>query len=382
MRVLFVLSIGHMSGGAATVWFNLMDGLRTRGVEPYVLMPANKDGSMLAALDVRGIPHETEFFTWWTCGDGNPRSLAHRVRRTAAKQVNKRAELKIEEIIRAHKIDLVYIADGTITAGLDAAERCGIPAIWHFHEVIDGAAGSQAFLDSKQQVAQQLARAHTILCVSNYIAQGLKEICPSANVRAVYNGVSANNVAQEPAAINENACITLCGRVDGNKGQLDAVKAFELIAAEFPSVRLRIIGSGAEASMAALRKAVAASTFASRIELRDHADNMADVWTSTAIALNCSYNEGCSLVVMEALCSGCLVIGSSAPGNAELLSDGHGLIYERRNPEQLAEKLRWALRNPDKASQIAAQGSKWAANAFDLGLQLKAVYETFERACE
>ena len=91
MKVLFVFSIGHLDGGAAKVWLSLIDGLRAHGSEPYVVMPQTKDESMLRALDKIKVPRYVEFFTWWTTGDSNSRSLKRKLRRTVARKVNAKA---------------------------------------------------------------------------------------------------------------------------------------------------------------------------------------------------------------------------------------------------------------------------------------------------
>ena len=378
MRVLFVLSIGHLSGGACSVWLNLMDGLRAFGVEPYAFMPTNKDDSLLNALDERGIVHETAFFSWWTTADESPRSLRHRLRRAGGKRLSAQAEKRIAEMIRTYGIDVVFICDGTITAGLEAAAACGVPAVWHFHEVIGAFEGAQRYLDSSAQVAAKLAQADALIAVSDYIASNLAMLAPQASVKRIYNGIDASNETFQELFSQETATFTLCGRIDNNKGQAEAIEAFSKVHEAFPNTRLLLVGEGERELTARLKEQAARSSAATAIEFCGQVEDTAGMWAQTDVALNCSFNEGCSMVLVEALHAGRLVIASDAPGNVELVADGRGLSYERRNTADLARTMCEALEHQQQAKCTAAAGKCWARENLTLRKQLEAVYAVFE----
>lgn len=378
MRVLFVFSIGRYDGGAAVVWLNLIDALRQRGVEPYVLLPEDKDGTMVAQLEQRQVPYETCFFTWWVTTDAHPRSLKRRLARCGAQLVNARAERVVERLVCEHAIDVVYLCDGTITAGLRAAHRCGVPSVWHFHQYVNGGPAGVQFIDDDARVRETLAQASVLITVNEGISADLRQrFSRTLPTVAVYNGIAPERLAQRtaPPLSGSEVVFTLVGRIDANKGQRDAIEAFGHIARAFPPARLRLVGEGDPTLVGQLKALAAAQSGAERIEWCGHRDDMAAVWATTDVALNCSHSEGCSLVVAEALCSGCVVLTSDAPGNVELLEVGAGLCYERGDARALAEQMCWVLEHVEQAQAIAAEGQCRARQVFNLEAQGDAIYQ-------
>ncbi len=396
MRVLFVFSIAKRTGGAAHMWLHLLDGLMERGVEPFVLLPEGGDGSMEKALQLRGITYETSFYSWWVTSDANPHSLIHRIRRRFAHRLNSRTEERIEEIILGRGIDLVYICDGTITAGIAAAEAQKIPVVWHFHQYIDGGPGGISFIDSDEQVEAMLHRVQHIIAVTKGIRTDLRTRFPgAAPMRAIYNGVPEHAWVDEHRAFdavgedleNSPLTFTLAGRFDANKNQIDAIEAFAQIASTYPRARLLLVGSGTKDWENRVKQAADKSGVGGRVLFLGDIYDMTSVWRQTDVALNCSFTEGCSLVIAESMGSGCLVLGSDAPGNAELLGfqvpegedlpEQRALIYPRGDADGLAEQMRWAVEHVEEARVIAERGKTFARETFDLPAQVAEIHETF-----
>lgn len=382
MKVLFVFSIGRLHGGAARVWFNLLDTLPSRGVEPFVVIPQDVDHSMTAQLERRGIPWCEAFFTWWVTSDAHPRSLAHRIRRKGAKLVNRAADRVIGNFIERNGIELVYICDGTITAGLREAERRGIPVVWHIHQFIEGDSGTVSFIDPEAHVGSTFARATAIITVSEGIRAYLRTRFPTIRkITAIYNGVSPDCVFDKERVLDGPTVVfTLVGRIDENKGQLDALRAFAQVAHDFPEARLHFVGTGDKAISCQLEELVDHEGIAGQVVFEGARDDMPAVWAETDVALNCSYSEGCSMAVAEAMSSGCLLLCSTAEGNVELVDGRYGLLYERGKADALAAKMLWVLENREQARAIAAAGKRRARKLFDLQRQADAVYRVFTEA--
>lgn len=382
MKVLFVFSIGKLDGGAAAVWMNLLDGLPSRGVEPYVVVPQGPDKRLSSELDGRGIPWRKFFFTWWVTSDARPHSLGHRIRRRGARIVNRHAEGEIGKFIDEHGIELVYICDGTITAGLEAAKERGLPVVWHIHEFIREQPGGVSFIDPEMHVGNTLMKADKIIAVTKSIRTDLTQRFPGlrdGRIKAIYNGIPRSRICEKSGILDrEQVVFTLVGRIDGNKGQEGALRAFIKVASDYPQARLHIVGAGDPELEARLRSMAEKCPFHDRIEFQGTRHDIARVWDETDVALNCSYTEGCSMVLCEAMSSGCLMLCSTAESNVELIDGKYGLLYERRKVDALAEKMRWVLEHGDEARVIAAAGKERAAHLFDLDRQIDAVYRVFE----
>lgn len=377
MKVLFVFSIGKLDGGAASVWMNLLDRLPERGVEPFVVIPQDSDGTLVAELEKREISWWDTFYTWWVTTDPHPHSAKRRIARAGARVINSRAEQDIGKLIDTWGIELVYICDGTITAGLAAAHARSLPVVWHFHQFIREDVGI-SFIDSDRQVRATLAKANRIIAVSRAIAADMENRFPGISVRAIPNGISKSRIGDKANVLQgEAVTFTLVGRIDENKRTRDAVLAFSEIAEEFPRAHLKIVGTGQEELITSLQGLVNELPARDRIELCGQRDDIVTIWNSTDVALNCSYSEGCSMVIAEAMMSGCLVLCSTAPGNVEIVKEGTGILYERRNVGDLARRMRWVLEHSDEAGVLARAGKEHAKRMFDIDAQVDAVYELF-----
>lgn len=381
MKVLFVFSTGKLWGSAPAVWLNLLDGLPARGVEPYVVMPHRPDAALSAALKARAVPWEWGPYTRWVTSDGTPQSFAHRVRRGFARQTNTQAERAIGRIIDKQGIELVYICDGTITAGLDAAVERGIPVVWHIHEFIRSQRGEVDSIDPEMHVGNRLAKADRIITVTKSIRTDLIQRFPALRdmgIKAIYNGVQKSRVFDKPGILEgDEAVFTIVGRLVENKGQAEALCAFARVAREHPHIRLHVVGTGPEEEERRLRELAHKGGVADRVDFRPITESIAEVWRETDVILNCSFSEGCPVGLCEAMTSGCLALCSTAEGNVELIDGKYGLVYQRRKVEALEEKMLWVLSHESQAREIALRGKRHAERAFDLERQVDAVYQVF-----
>ena len=71
--------------------------------------------------------------------------------------------------------------------------------------------------------------------------------------------------------------------------------------------------------------------------------------------------------MLEALATGCLIVGSATPPVEEVIEDGvNGLLVDFFNPEQIASRAIEALENPDKMAAIRAKARKTIIERYDL----------------
>lgn len=379
VKVLFVLSLGKLDGGAALVWMNLLDGLRTRGVEPYVVIPKDADGSLTSELDRRNIPWRAIFYTWWVTSSSNETTPLRRVRRMGGKLINRSTDRQIGAYMEECGIELVYICDGTITAGLHEAKRRGIPVVWHIHEFIRDTPGGVKFSDPEAHVGSTLALADAIITVTRSIKTDLRTRFPMLqNIHVVYNGIPKSRIFDKPVRPEGKTVVfTLVGRIDENKGQEDAIRAFIRIAPKYPNAVLRIVGTGDPKLTERLKVLADRGAAHGCIEFLGYRKDIPIIWRDTDIALNCSYSEGCSMVLCEAMSSGCLMLCSTAESNVELIDGKYGVLYERTKVADLAEKMAWVIDHPDECQKLALAGKRRAQRIFDLDRQIDLVYQIF-----
>ncbi len=71
--------------------------------------------------------------------------------------------------------------------------------------------------------------------------------------------------------------------------------------------------------------------------------------------------------MLEALATGCLIVGSATPPVQEVIEDGvNGLLVDFFNPEQIADRVIEALDNPDKMAAIRTKARETIVEGYDL----------------
>ncbi len=71
--------------------------------------------------------------------------------------------------------------------------------------------------------------------------------------------------------------------------------------------------------------------------------------------------------MLEALCTGCLIVGSDTPPVKEVIEDGvNGLLVDFFKPEQIAARVIEALDSPDKMAKIRQRARETIVDKYDL----------------
>ena len=73
----------------------------------------------------------------------------------------------------------------------------------------------------------------------------------------------------------------------------------------------------------------------------------------------CSYSEGLSVTLLEAMSAGLPIVATAVGGNREAVIDKHcGLLVESDNPRQLADALIFIFENPVFAKEMGIKARK------------------------
>lgn len=184
--------------------------------------------------------------------------------------------------------------------------------------------------------------------VARYIA--LNEFCRG---KFIEGGLPAERIVVKPNFVDlaalkpaPRAGLLFVGRLSPEKGVATLAEAMAML----PDVQLRVAGEGPEAvlldDVAGVAKLGSLPGEAVRQEMRN----------AVALVVPSIWYETFGLVVIEAFACGTPVIVSRIGALADIVQDGKtGLLFEPRNPRDLADKIAWALTHPE---QMAAMGRK------------------------
>lgn len=233
-------------------------------------------------------------------------------------------------------------------------------------------------------------KAARIISLSTYTQRRLAGLTEARKVTVIPGGVDYerfNTESEVPAAGRVNGRFLLSvGQLKERKGFDLCVRAFRLVAPDFPGLRYDLVGDcGDEAYVRSLRQLIGDD--ADSIHLLGPVDDetLLQLYQHCALFLltprtdRAGHFEGFGLVYLEAGACGKPVIGTSECGAEDAILDGQtGLLVRPDDVEGLSAALRSLLSDRDLARKLGDEGRRrakqlsWSRTAE----QIAAVYRT------
>ena len=164
----------------------------------------------------------------------------------------------------------------------------------------------------------------------------------------------------------------MVGRLDPQKGQWEFLNAAAVIAKEFPHTRFVCVGqpnkdADGAAYKAKLEKGIVDFGLQDRFFLLGHHADVSALTASIDLFAVPSYEETFGLCTIEAMASGCAVVGTNAGGTPELILDNvSGFLFAPHSAEDLARVLRAYLQNPSLAKEHSKKARQRVEERFNI----------------
>ncbi len=217
-----------------------------------------------------------------------------------------------------------------------------------------------------------LPRADKIIAVSKAVADyAISELkVPAQLITVVLNGVELEPLLTVPTFNQKHLLdIATIGRLEIQKGHtylLDALSKLKNF-----SWSLHIFGDGAE--RVHLQNKAKALGIDKYITWGGVVENVPERLNEIGVIVQPSLWEGLSLVVMEAMAAGRVVVGSNAAA-AELIDDAKtGYVVPSKDSAALAEKLRYIFEHPTEAVQVGEEARRYAEQHFSFNEHVKQI---------
>ncbi len=233
------------------------------------------------------------------------------------------------------------------------------------------------------------ARRGTVLvAVSNAVSQHWARLLPweAKDIVTVHNGVDTADYASASARdIPFDKCRTIgvVGRLARMKGIEYLLEAIADLAAEYPTICLRIAGEGNLRDD--LRSKADRLGLSGNVEFLGRVQDMKSFYGSIDLLVLPSIStEGLPLVVLEAMASALPIVATTVGGTPEVIRDGQdGFLVPPRDPSALAEAIRRMLFD-GKLRQRLSQSANERVNAdFSVARCANAIFELYRNSvCE
>ena len=252
--------------------------------------------------------------------------------------------------------------------GMIAAWLTGVPVrVYHMHglPLMTATGAKRVLLRWTEKVACALA--HRVVCVSHSLRQVALELslCKPEKITVLLGG-SANGVdaadrfnprslpagtRQEVRArygIPDTAIVLgFVGRVVGDKGIAELVKAWLVLREEFPNLRLLIVGPfESQDPLPAWAETIIRTD--PRVHLAGMDWNTPPLYAAMDIVVLPTYREGFPNVPLEAAAMELPIVATTVPGCVDAVKDGiTGILVPPRDAVALANALRVYIRDPE-----------------------------------
>jgi glycosyltransferase involved in cell wall biosynthesis len=215
---------------------------------------------------------------------------------------------------------------------------------------------------------------HTHANVPEMVRRGIE-----APVRVAYRGV---DLARYAAVARDKmpGSIVAIGRLDAEKGQDDALRAFARILPRHPHARLRIVGSGPRAgALATLARDLGIDANVEFTGYMAHGRVFALLGESEVLLhMSRETTERLPNVIKEAMACDTCCICSTSPGIEELVPAGAGIVVGHGDVDAAAQALDALFSDGARRAALAAAAHAHVVAHFDLAACMRQYLQTWQ----
>lgn len=161
----------------------------------------------------------------------------------------------------------------------------------------------------------------------------------------------------------ESFVITMVGRIDRKKGQTTLIRA---LAEMPPDAHALIVGDPTLDELSdyfdEVRQLVRRKELQWRVHFRPYMDFPRSAFIAADVVAVCSQQESVGSVTLEAMASGCAIMGTDSGGTAEILADGRGWTFPADDSETMAAKLMDLRNNAEIMPERIEAGKSYIAH--------------------
>jgi glycosyltransferase involved in cell wall biosynthesis len=196
---------------------------------------------------------------------------------------------------------------------------------------------------------------HNVVAISQSVRKLLleRERINSQKITLLYNAIE---MPENTAACSVGHCsVVYVGRLSEEKNVPCLIRAFHELNSS--DISLSIVGTGPLEND--LKKLTNNLNLSNQIKFRGTQFDLSDIYESHDILVLPSNYEGLGIVILEAFSYKLSVIGSNVEGIRELLDNNRGILFEKGNSSELAEKIKMLCKQKQRRNEFAQKGYEY-----------------------
>ncbi len=342
MRILQISSARHFGGGERH-FVDLTKGLTERGHE--ILIAAVSDSPILAE-GLRTASHN--FFAL-----------------SATTPLNLTKAFALRRFVREHAVEIVHahMARDYPLAALAVGRDSGARLIITRHVLFPM---SKLHRITRRRVASVIAVSQAVALVVH--EQG---IFRNDQINVVHNGIDvAKFRSRGTKQFTGRLRVGILGELTPNKGQIEFLRAAEIVAAEIDNVDFIIAGRDNSRNGdygRQVKGVIEGSKFRDRVQLIESRIDVADFLAGLDVVVSASRSEAFGLAIVEAMAAGVPVVATATAGAGEIIRDNEmGHLVPISDVSEMAAAISLLLRDPVARQQISQSARRMVTRSFSL----------------
>ena len=304
----------------------------------------------------------------------------HKLKRNIKKDI--KIISKFSHILKMFKPDIVHCWDNI--ASIHFAPLCKMKKITFINSMVT-AAPPLLSIFSKRYIANALSYPFSTVVLSNSKAGLVSFRVPSSKGYYIHNGFDFNRIkiqkteeeVRKKFNIKTKYIVGMTASFSDKKDHETFVKAGTLVLEKNRDVTFIAIGEGVNL------EAVKNSVDKDMIENFKFVGVQSDVESIVNIldiGVLATYTEGISNAIMEHMAFGKPVIATDGGGTNELIIDNTtGFLIQKKNNQELAEKIEFLLSNPVIAKAMGKRGRERIEKFFSIDRMINETYQLYKK---
>lgn len=271
----------------------------------------------------------------------------------------------IADLINQHHVDIVHAHVGRdyLVAALASKQAPGAMLVLTRHH----------YLPLKRNAVYRwmLANVAAVIAVSSGVRDSVIERLglPPERVHVIPNWLDPSRfqpidraAARAMFRLKAGLVVACIGQITPAKGQEEFIRAASRVLQTRSDVEFLIVGEEADERQPfteQLRELAASLNLGDKVRFMGYVRHIADLIAAVDIVVVPSWDEGFSLVAIEALAARRPVIASKVGGLMEIIKDNStGVLVPPRDPHSLAHRMMWLLADAPLRDRLALQGQR------------------------
>lgn len=375
MKICFASHASDLSG-ACNSMLNLISELKKKNVDVCVILPRH------GIIEKKLIEMDVRYYIVKSYSKIIRVNQRKNIFKTLVKTIyNYFSKVKIKQILKKEKPDLVHINNLTHYVTAVAANDLNIKYVWHLREFLDEDIGFK--FTNTNQMTKLIRNSAAKIAISKCIKEKFKKIYDEKNMYVIYNGIPVEDYQsyKEPDVLFKNEInICIIGRISRGKGQLVAIKAINELVKKYNNIKLYIIGSpGYDTEYYnKLKSFVDENKIHDNIQFVSFTTELKQYRDICHINLVCSKKEAFGRVTVEAMLANQMVIASNTGCNIELIDERHnGILFNEGDYKDLSEKIDYAISNEDLCKNIIKNAKIEAVEKYNIKNTANNIYNLY-----